>query len=100
MAINVKGNIGKTIEVEHLLTQYSLFGNGFMPVGDVRNVPTLPTGCYSIVSTMQGPYFSPMYITTDELIHFPDTKLDEVAGEIERFWGLKDKFDKYGFIFK
>jgi len=88
----------KAKEISHPFVQYGFMGDGFVPA--TSTIPVLPTGCYELRQTMAGTYFSPMHITTDELIVFPGTKLEEILHEIERFWGLKKKFDQYGFIQK
>lgn len=80
------------------LTQYALFGTGFMPTSST--VKILPAGAYRIKPSQQGFWFSPQRVVTDKLIQFPDSRSDSVIAEIEEFWGLKKKFAQYGFSHK
>lgn len=61
----------------------------------------LPAGLYKPLHSSQiGYYLEKQIIDTDDIIVLPDTASDDVLDEIEKFWGLKQEFDKRGFIHK
>jgi GTPase SAR1 family protein len=61
----------------------------------------LPPGLYKPYKNSDiGFYIEKQIIDTDELLILPDTASEEVINEIEKFWTLKDKFLKRGFIHK
>jgi SpoVK/Ycf46/Vps4 family AAA+-type ATPase len=39
-------------------------------------------------------------VVTDKLLRLPDSRSDDVVAEIQKFWTLKDKFNRYGFSHK
>jgi hypothetical protein len=80
------------------LVQYAHFMTGFMATS--HTIRTLPAGCYKPQASQAGFWFDPVNLVTDKLIPFPDTKSDLVISEIEQFWGLKNKFRKFGFSHK
>lgn len=80
------------------LTQYARVGQGFAPT--TATVATLPPGMYHIEATNQAVWFEPHKLITDSLLRLPDSKSDEVIGEIEKFWKLKDTFRRFGFSYK
>lgn len=47
-----------------------------------------------------GPCLRRATITTDGLIHLPDTVGEKVIGEFKTFWGLRDRFAERGFLHK
>ncbi len=47
-----------------------------------------------------GPCLRRVTITTDGLIHLPDTVGEKVIGEFKTFWGLRDRFAERGFLHK
>lgn len=47
-----------------------------------------------------GPCLRKVAITTDGLIHLPDTVGEKVISEFKTFWGLKDRFAERGFLHK
>lgn len=80
-------------------TQYTRMGPGFSPVGPT--IKSVPTGVYRIVVLANGAIiYAPKKIVTDNLLRLPDSKSDMVIEEIEKFWGLKSTYQKYGFVHK
>src|SRR5277367_6865527 len=78
--------------------QFELIGDGgYRPTGATQTI--MPAGVYEIASP-DYPYFSRKGIITDHLLQLPDSKSVEIIDEIKKFWTLKDKFTKYGFIHK
>lgn len=81
------------------LTQFNIVGGrGFAPTTPTKE--SLDAGIYRIVEMQQQYVFLPHTFPTDALIRFPDSKSDEVIAEIKRFWGLREKFDAFGFTHK
>jgi len=83
---------------QQILTQYGVSGNSFHAAGKTTGI--LEAGIYSIKSNMQGPYFEFHDMSTDEVLRFEDSRYNQVLDEISKFWGLKEKFDKLGFVHK
>lgn len=80
-------------------TQYARMGAGFSAVGPT--VKSIPKGVYKIVVMNNGTIvFAPKNIVTDQLLRLPDSKSDMVIAEIEKFWTLKAKYTKFGFVHK
>lgn len=78
--------------------QYALNGPGFVPVS--QTVASLAAGVYNIAAISNQWTFVPHSIFSDALLRLPDSKSDYVIQEIERFWGLKDAFKKFGYTHK
>jgi len=83
---------------KRILTQYTGSGNISRPTSFTKG--TLESGIYKIGSDMQGVFFERVSIKTDELLEFKDKRLQEILAEIEKFWGLGEKFKNYGFSWK
>jgi SpoVK/Ycf46/Vps4 family AAA+-type ATPase len=62
------------------------------------NTNKLPSNVYTINASQHGIFFLEQALQSDELIRFVDGKLDDVLKEVELFWTIKAKFDKYGFL--
>lgn len=79
--------------------RWAVSGNRYYLCDDTAD--KLKTGVYSIeVSMSIGVYLSHRKIKTDELIAFKDSASEEVIDYIKDFWNLKQKFDKYNFVYK
>ena len=78
-------------------TQWAIVGyNSYMPCA--TTIAQFESGVYSIVGTQNGILFHKDELNTDDLIDFPDSVFSKVINEVNSFWKLKDKFDKYGFL--
>ena len=61
--------------------------------------PVLPAGIYKIeASPGRGIYFDPIEIDGDELLPLPDPHTVRVLQSLEEFWGKKDLFHQFGFL--
>lgn len=81
------------------LTQYSVAGNAFVPTSNT--VAALEPGVYKVALTPQGlPIFLKSAVNTDNLLRLPDSKADEIIAEVQKFWTLKETFNKFGFMHK
>ncbi len=73
--------------------------DSFFPAGKV--VQTLPPGFYSIESCMsRGLFFKKRATQTETLLRFPDSGSDMVIEEIEKFWGLENRFAESSIPYK
>ncbi len=78
--------------------QWSINGVGHYAMCG-RTVPALPPGAYGCFMDNYGnPHFTERALQVDELIDFPGSLLDRILKEIERFWMLGDRFERYGFL--
>ncbi len=46
------------------------------------------------------PFFYEKDLLPCDIVNFADGKSDEIIKEITNFWGMKEKYDKYGLVFK
>lgn len=77
--------------------QYSQFGEGYIPCGATKT--KLNTGVYSVHRTDTGlPLFVPSPVKSDEWLTFRDDLIEDVVGEIEKFWDRRDVFKQYGYL--
>ena len=61
----------------------------------------LPPGFYNLQADMEGTIrFRKETVRTRDLMRFPDTQIDRVVAEIERFWELEPEFNRLGFAHK
>jgi SpoVK/Ycf46/Vps4 family AAA+-type ATPase len=81
-------------KAEH--NQYAVGSNCFFPA--TTTVPKLPAGMYEIGMNMGQPFFKKSSINTDELLKFEDPTHQTVLNEIDKFWSIKDKYEKLGFL--
>jgi len=81
-------------------TQYTDGGLVIRPVGDVILIKKLHSTIYTLNSDMQGLYFTPHRVKTDDLLKFNDKRQTTVLNEIKSFWGLKPRFNELGFVHK
>jgi hypothetical protein len=81
-------------------SQYTDAGHTIRPIGAVRLISKLDPLVYKVESDMQGLYFSPHDMKTDNLLRFKDKRQKTVLSEIKKFWGLKARFNDMGFVHK
>lgn len=81
-------------------TQYSFDGeNVFRPVGKTQD--ELPNGMYAVEASWTGPYLKKMNdVTHDELINVEESEVGLVIREINKFWTLRHRFEKFGLTYK
>lgn len=81
------------------LTQYAITDRGYKAT--TQTVRTLPPGIYACAYDNKiGAYFQPKALVTDALVKFPDTKSDMILEEIDRFWKLRERYQKFGLSHK
>ena len=81
-------------------TQWLYKGNTVVPIGN--STPTLPAGIYNVKwdSDMQMPVPLSKSVDIDELLILPTPILDRVLVDIRSFWKNKEKYQKYGSVYK
>lgn len=79
---------------------YSAVGPGFIPSKPVTLHTRLEAGVYEIVPHGMQMIFAPHVIRTDTLIRAKKGAAIEVINEIAKFWTLREKFQKFGFMHK
>lgn len=89
---------GREVSKKPHLVQYIREGNVFRPMGDIELVRSLPAASYVVESGMNGPQLRLSEPVTDELVFFEDSKMSKVMAEADRFWDLKENFDKLGYL--
>lgn len=89
--------MGNRYEADHHF-QWTVAGPGvYQSCG--QTLPRLPAGAYTCGHDMAGnALFQSRNLQVDELIDFPDSLPARILEEIERFWGMGDRFAKYGFL--
>ena len=84
-------------------TQFTEFGQGFTISG--RTHKRLESGVYTIEFYEGMPIFVPKNVKSDKWINFRDGIINEILGEIDKFWEKKEAFEKFdvlhrrGFLF-
>lgn len=74
-------------------------GVNFIPAA--KSYPEIPAGAYEVqISPVTGLYFQDIKIKTDGILRLPEKNVEKVVDEIERFWTLKDKFEKHELTYK
>ena len=85
---------------EQNLFQYKSYGNEITPIGKVTLIPKLEPSIYEVTQTMTGVFFSKKDILSDELLRFEDSRYNKVMEEVNKFWGLHQRFSEFGFSHK
>ena len=89
----------KKLEGDKTFIQWAHLGNNeFTTVGKTSN--KLDAGFYSYKFEKGCLIFYKIDIKMDELIRFPNSVLDDIVLEIEKFWNSKEQFSKYKFLHK
>jgi hypothetical protein len=73
-------------------------GTDFFPAGSTSK--DLSPGVYDIRISQAGLFFSRVPIGTEKLLVFPDTNIEKVVKEIQKFWTRQEKFKQFGLTFK
>jgi len=79
-------------------TQWTMAGpNAFVCVPN--SVKTLPAGLYNVQPQRNGGVmFEKQQLQIDELMDFPDSKIDKILTDIDTFWAEGEKFYYHGFL--
>jgi len=64
-----------------------------------ETVPQLPAGAYNCILDQYGnPIMQGKNLKVDDLLEFQDSMSAQILEEISRFWTLRERFRKYGFL--
>ncbi len=88
---------------QRVYTQYVVEKNTCRPIPPIppmKLIEALKPGIYNVNSDINGIYYETHRIKTDELLRFSDSRYEETLNEINKFWGLKEQFDKFGMTHK
>lgn len=83
------------------LVQWIRKGDAFWPCH--ATCARLAAGAYRVEEDCNSPCgadLTPTEWATDALLRLPDSRSAEVIAEVERFWGLKDAYERLGFVHK
>lgn len=77
-------------------------GGVYIPAHQPRFVKQIPSGYYKIRYDQQNGIFflKDKKIKTDELIKLPIGDQEEVINDIQDFWGMKSRYQKYSYLHK
>jgi hypothetical protein len=90
--------VKRSTDLKTSYIQFLTTGNTSKPVGKVTLEPSLQPFAYRIENSMEGPTFTKFAPNTDELYLFESGPMKGILEEIDRFWGLKENFTKFGFL--
>jgi SpoVK/Ycf46/Vps4 family AAA+-type ATPase len=77
--------------------QWSVGCGGYTTCGPT--LPRLPAGAYTCAwDNFGNPLFQPKSLQLDDLIDFSGSLSSQILHEIDRFWTLGDRFQRYGFL--
>ena len=81
-------------------TQWTITGNKLYPTR--KTSPSIPPGYYtSIYDGAFGNYVPcGISINTDNLIVIPSDEISKMLSDIRSFWESREKYDKYGSVYK
>lgn len=80
--------------------RWSVVGGDTYILNTAPEVAKLEPGIYSMMSTQQGFFFVRSGDIRESLLRMPGTPAEEVVSEIEKFWGLQERYEHYGFAHK
>lgn len=71
----------------------------FTPAGAITKL--LPPGLYEInASEHMGIYFTRLNVSTEDILHLPDSRTEEILSDVQKFWAREDIFAKYSLCHK
>ncbi len=80
--------------------QWQLLSNNTF-TASFPTVESIPSSMYELLQDDMGRLlFKQKNINADEFIFFPDSQLEEILKEIDKFWAIKENFKKYKFTHK
>lgn len=91
------------VDIEQLLQspiKWQQNGDDFHVQMDAATVSSLPAGAYEPNIGISGPYLSKIDLKQEELIPFKSGPCKEIIEEVNRFWNLKDRYDRLGLPYR
>jgi hypothetical protein len=81
------------------MQQWSVGPNGmYRPCGLTER--TVQPGVYRFAMDNVGIYLQQAKVVTDDLIVLPDTANERVLSGMQKFWASRERYEKYGLIYK
>jgi len=65
-----------------------------------RTVAKLPSGVYKIEQDDGGLFLQLQNVISDNIVELPETANVHVLNGMKKFWKRKDRYEKYGFVYK
>lgn len=65
-----------------------------------KNYEVFPSRFYDITQYNNQLALRSIHVNTDDLIRLPELESHKIIDEINTFWKMKEKFDKYGLLYK
>jgi len=65
-----------------------------------RTVANLPSGVYKIEQDDAGLYLQLQNVISDNIVELPETANTHVLKGMKKFWTRKDRYEKFGFVYK
>lgn len=91
--------ISKQTETDLDYSQWQVGPNGkFRPAS--KTIEHLHPGVYKVESDDTGPYLQLQTVISDSIVELPETANIKVLEGMKKFWKSKDKYDKFGLIYK
>lgn len=82
------------------LTQFMAQGNTSKPIGPAKLKSELDRFAYQLGRDMSGaPTFTKIKPKTDDLIWFKNSVMESVLKEVDKFWGLEQKYADVGALY-
>ncbi|NBP13519.1 AAA family ATPase [bacterium] len=84
-------------------TKFLVSSGNYVPTGNPTLLTKLPPGVYTVNTDMRGSvYFSEKNVLTSRYIELPTMVTSSIVTDIETFWKkeTKEKFDKFGIVYK
>src|SRR4051812_26430925 len=79
------------------LVQWAIQNGGYQACGPT--LPQVPAGAYLCAADCYGnPVLLPKTLQLDDLIDFTGSLSSQILHEIDRFWTLGARFERYGFL--
>lgn len=85
-------------EIESSLVQWEEEDGSYRGIGKTRK--EIPPGLYRIQISQTGLYFVRKNTSTNDLIKFSDSSVDEIMSEIDIFWNSREKYKKFDVQYK
>jgi hypothetical protein len=91
--------ISQKTETDMDYSQWQVGPNGKYRAA-ARTVANLPSGVYKIEQDDAGLYLQLQNVISDNIVELPETANTHVLGGMKKFWTRKDRYEKFGFVYK
>lgn len=91
--------ISSKTETDMDFSQWQVGPNGKYRAA-ARTVANLPSGVYKIEQDDGGLYLQLQNVISDNIVTLPETANTHVLNGMKKFWTRKDRYEKFGFVYK